>query len=660
MKNSFLLILLFPFFASAQIQTLQNAHTENVAVDFNPTLKPFYHGVASGDPLQNSVIIWTRVTPDSGFGGTTISGTWKITTDTAMTNLITQGNFTTDSSKDFTVKIDIQGLAIGTTYYYQFESNGKKSLVGRTKTLPVTNVNRLKFGVVSCSNYEAGFFNAYAAIGNRNDLDAVLHLGDYIYEYRAGTSSDSAIGRFHENFETVTKAQYRARYSLYRLDPDLCRAHQQHPFIHIWDDHETANDAWKDGAQNHQPATEGPWAQRKSAANQVFFEWLPIRENAKRQIYRTFDFGNLAKLTMLDTRLEGRQQQLNSVTNPSLNDTARTMLGDTQLTWFENELQNSGAVWNLIGNQVLFAQFNIGWAGPIINRTPEQMESIFLDIWDGYPAERQRIIQFLNDNQIDNTIFLTGDFHSSFAFDIADTVVDENNNYAPIPNYNQLTGAGSSAVEFATPSITSANFDERLDTLPSFTVTILELQINDTLQQTNTNPNPHMKYVDLDRHGYIILDVNSDSVKANFYYINTLKKRNSNEKFGTAWMVKNGENKLAKAKTESAPKTQQDIPAPLHPSSEIGMEEFEIQVFAIYPNPASEVLNLQIGMERWDDFQAQILSMDGKVLKEFYRYDDSGGIYEVQVDISEIPKGAYILQIKNGSFKKGFRFVKAP
>lgn len=275
---------------------------------FDQNLAPFYHGVASGDPLADRVILWTRVTPDNHGS---IQVVWQIATDPQMQNVVNSGTLTTDETKDYTVKVDATGLQPGTTYYYHFSALGKNSLVGRTRTAP-TNVSNLRFGVVSCSNYQNGYFNAYGNMAERNDLDAVIHLGDYIYEYATGEFGYSdEIGRGHQpNNEIITLQDYRIRYSYYRLDPKLRRLHQQLPFITVWDDHEFANDAYKNGAENHQ-SNEGSWDKRKGNAFKAYFEWMPVRTNtlATNRIYRKISYGNLVDLIMLDTRIEGRDQQ---------------------------------------------------------------------------------------------------------------------------------------------------------------------------------------------------------------------------------------------------------------------------------------------------------------------------------------------------------------
>jgi alkaline phosphatase D len=655
MLKKTLLFLLLPLLSIGQSQLRQNKHVQQAAA-FDPALKPFYHGVASGDPLANQVIIWTRLTPDSASSGSSFNVAWYVATDTSMSNLVQQGFFTTDSARDFTVKVDVSGLQPGSTYYYMFSYAGQNSLRGKTKTLPLGIVNRLKFAVVSCNNYEAGFFNGFAQIALRNDIDAVLHLGDYIYEYRHGEVDDTVAGRAHQNFESLSKSQYRARYSLYRLDADLRAVHQQHAFINIWDDHESANDSWENGAQAHNPATEGPWAQRKTNASAVFFEWLPIRDNTQNSIYRQFQWGNLADLIMLDTRLEGRDQQINDVTNPNLYAPNRSILGNNQLNWFTSALSGSNSTWRVVGNQVVFAQLQLGWAGAAVGQTAQQVESQFLDIWDGYPAERQKVIGHLSQNNIDNTIFITGDFHSTFAFDVADTVVDEANLYAPVPNYNPTTGAGSVAVEFATPSITSANFDENRDLL---TATIFQSQVNAPLPAAfgGNNPNPHLKYADLIQHGYFVLDITADSAKANYYYTPILTK-SAQQSFGRALKVIDGTNHLVNA-VESGPKATQDVPAPLNVlNAPIGLEQPSLVVFSLYPNPAKDKLYLQLGSLQPQKLTIRIYNLQGALVKTLPPESLQSGIYEYKVTVADLPTGSYFIVLQVDKVSKSVVFSK--
>jgi alkaline phosphatase D len=554
-RSIFLVFCLTLSYTISQSQTsfLPSTHPQL----FDKLLKPFYHGVASGDPLADRVIIWTKITPDNQ--PKFIKGQWQVATDPEMKNVVKSGKFNTNASKNYTVKIDVIGLQAGTTYYYQFTALGAKSLVGRTQTAPNNGSEHLRFAIVSCSNYEAGYFNAYAKIAQRNDLDAVIHLGDYIYEYGQGGYGDSTLKNQRQVLpknEILSLEDYRTRYSIYRLDKDLRSVHQQHPFIVVWDDHETANDSYKEGAENHSES-EGSWANRRAIARQVYAEWLPIRGEAQ-SIYRKINYGNLADLILLDTRLEGREKQIKDVKDAQLYAENRTILGNKQREWFLNELKNSQAQWKIIGNQVIFAEFNIGWASAAIQGyTPEQLESRFLDIWDGYPAERTKIIDFIKNNQINNVVFLTGDFHTTFAFDIAQrpTVFSEK---GKTPDYLPETGVGSVAVEFVSPSITSGNFGEQLGEMRA---KMLEYQMNKPLPN-GINPNPHMKYAELTRHGYYILDLTKSKAQADWYFVDTIKQVSDNEVFTEGWFSNDKDNHLQKSTTPSPPKKQLKLPAP--------------------------------------------------------------------------------------------------
>ncbi|MCI4666702.1 MAG: alkaline phosphatase D family protein [Bacteroidia bacterium] len=639
----------------------RTAASASAANNFDPALAPFYHGVASGDPMSNKVIIWTRVTPETS-NDTSFEVIWRMATDTAMTNVVAQGTFTTSFERDYTVKIDADGLASNTTYYYEFEALNKRSLRGRTKTAPNTNEeNHLRFAVVSCSNYEAGYFNAYGNISRRNDLAGVIHLGDYIYEYPANVYGDtSLLDRRHDTLETVDLGQYRSRYSLYRLDPDLRAVHQQHPFINVWDDHETANDAWKGGAENHTDSTEGDWNQRIIEARQAYYEWIPIRENAvdSNIIYRELPYGDLLDIFMVDTRIIGRDSQINDVLNPALYDPSRTLLGDSQRQWLLDKLSNSTAKWKLIGNQVIFSQLNVGWAA-VPPQTATDVENIFLDIWDGYPAERLKIINHIETDSIDNVVFVTGDFHSTFAFDIADTVTNDAAFYAPVPNYVDSTGEGSVAVKFTTPSISAANFDENIDPITSAG---LEFQFNNPFPAPlpPNNPNPHMKNVDLDRHGYTLVDIRDDSVQANWYYVGALNVPDSSDNFGSAYYTKTGENRLQPAMGESPIKTEQDTvaPATVRTTPNVKVEApITFAVMGIYPNPAGDRFVVQYALSEVSDMELNLRDLQGRLIKNMLNETQAPGVYELLVNTSELASGIYILEGGNGNNRIAKRVV---
>lgn len=633
---------------------------------FNPDWAPFFHGVASGDPLGDRVIIWTRLTPDDMESGA-FDVSWRVATDPRLENIVQTGVATTDASVDFTIKVDVTGLSAGTTYYYGFSHEGKNSLTGRTQTSPGPgNVEQLRFGVVSCSNYQAGYFNAYRHLSQRNDLDAIIHLGDYIYEYADGAYGEEDLMTerpLDPSQEIITLEEYRTRYSTYRLDTNLIRAHQQAAFITVWDDHETANDSYRDGAQNHTEGEEGSWEDRKAAGKRAYFEWMPIRDQEDRSVYRKIQYGDLMDLILLDTRLEGRQQQLDDVTSEAINDENRTILGTTQKQWLLDQLSNSTAKWKVIGQQVVFSEFNVGWTS-LADNTPGgyyAIESFFLDIWDGYPTERTQILDHIRDNSIDNVVILTGDFHSSFAFDVADHPVDislqEDPTFGMVPfhspneNYDRETGAGAVAVEFATPSITSANFDENGGITLA---TILQVQMNNTIQPNADlnigNPNPHMKYVDLIKHGYFILDIKADKTQADWFHTDILNP-NASDSFSKAWFTNNQANHLTEAPTPSTPKTAQSIPAPLHPPGLVNdlNEKLSLQKFALlsfHPNPTDAFSYLHYSLAEKAQVQIQLLNAAGQSLRFLQNTSLNKGIYSFKVDLQDLMKGWYILRIQ--------------
>lgn len=644
---------------------------------FNPDWAPFYHGVASGDPLSDRVIIWTRVTSDNP-DLAEIEVDWRMASDPELANIVASGTTSTNAQRDFTVKVDVSGLASGTTYYYGFTALGRHSLTGKTKTTPIGgNIDHFKFGVVSCSNYQAGYFNAYARLAQRTDLDAIIHLGDYIYEYGNQVYGSNAVWQdrpLEPEHEIISLEDYRTRYSTYRLDTNLLRLHQQYPFITVWDDHESANDSYAGGSENHNETTEGAWAERKQNAKQAYFEWIPIRDNAVGQVYRTIRYGDLMDLILLDTRLEGREQQINDITDPALYDPERTILGAVQKSWLLDQLTQSTAQWKIIGQQVIFAAFNAGWASSLVDSTYERIESAFLDIWDGYPAERSQIVNYLMEHQIDDVVILTGDFHSSFAFDVADppvlTELQEVQGLSPqpfyekAPGYDPLTGAGSVAVEFATPSITSANFDENSNSLVALA---LQFQINQPVRILNNtvnlgNPNPHMKFVDLIRHGYYILDVKADSVQANWYFSPILDV-NTQEDFGGAFYTRKGENHLRAASVASAPKATQDIPAPQDPPNALtntgeraGAQD--LLVVSSYPNPAHNSNQLHYVVNESGKLQIDLLAANGQHLRTLFQGTVAAGIYSLLVDTADLPSGTYYYLLQSGGGNRHWKFVK--
>ena len=505
----------------------------------------FQHGVASGDPLADRVVLWTRVSPPADSRAVTVD--WVISTDPGLTQVVASGRVRTSAARDFTVKVDASGLAAGRTHYYRFSALGASSPVGRTRTLPTGRTEHLRIAVASCSNHAYGLFNAYRRIAERSDLDLVLHLGDYLYEY-----GDSQYGSFRPTqpaSEIITLTDYRTRHAQYKTDADLQALHRQHAMVPIWDDHETANDAWQRGAQNHDPATEGLWAARRRAALQAYYEWMPVREPADlKQAQRSFRLGDLAEITMLETRLSGRSEQLPaSIPVPLLGagfkaagrflDPARSLLGSAQESWLASTLQASPATWKLLGQGVMFAQLkalgqpNAEGGGLFVN--PDQ--------WDGYPPCRDRVFDMI-DAAGGNVIVLTGDIHSAWANDLAR---DPNNPDVASGGYDKASGAGSRAVEFVTTSITSPGLPDPDGTFAA----ILFSQ------------NPHIKHADLDRRGYLLLDLKPSRVVGEFYVVDTVTAPSTVESFVTAFEVQAGSNHLVPS-AQTPAKPHPPAPAP--------------------------------------------------------------------------------------------------
>lgn len=482
--------------------------TEQVSPLYDEQRKPFYHGVASGDPLSDRVIIWTRVTPDDSAASVNVS--WELAATEQFDRILKKGTFSTSPARDYTVKVDVDGLEPNKHYYYRFSALEKTSPTGRTKTLPVGDVESLKFAVVSCSNWQHGYFNAYGRIAEK-DVDVVLHLGDYIYEY--GTNNAKNVDRRHlPEHEIVTLSDYRTRYSQYHLDDNLRKMRQQHPLITIWDDHEVANNTYVEGAQNHQP-DEGDFLARKAVARQAYYEWIPIRESDNH--YRTFTFGNLAELIMLDERQEGKTRPAEGVQDPIYALEDRSMLGSAQLQWLEKNLTDARATWKVIGNQVMFSDLDRSVISP---KNPRNMDS-----WDGYPAEKQKVARIITDNNLNNVIFLTGDTHSSWAFEV---VAD------PLKK-NVSAGYQPLAVEFGTTSVSSSNSNE---SMPDDSVKIQE--------QKYLQTNPHLKFVNRRDHGYLLLTLSGNAALAEWYFVGTILKPDDSETRARTFQVTTNTNKL--------------------------------------------------------------------------------------------------------------------
>ncbi|MEM6580556.1 MAG: alkaline phosphatase D family protein [Pseudomonadota bacterium] len=501
----------------------------------------FNHGVASGDPLSDRVILWTRLTPETE-GEVNVD--WEIATDDTFGSVVASGNGTTTSDVDYTIKVDADGLDPQTSYYYRFIVGDEISPIGKTRTAALGAIDSARFAVVSCSNYPAGFFNVYREVA-RQELDAVLHLGDYIYEYDAdGYASERSeeFGRVSQpENEIITLQDYRTRYAQYRSDTDLQDCHAAHPFIVVWDDHELANNAWREGAEEHDPATEGEWSVRRAAAIQAWYEWLPVRPPATQReiIYRSFQYGDLLDLIMVDTRSIGRDLQIEygdfvnggmidtQAALAALNDSNRTILGSDQLTWLKAQLTDSTARWQVIGQQVLMARLSLPepatralvvpgsddalaeataallTAVGAKNKAPEERTSeeqalldsaipLNTDAWDGYGFERDDLLNHAA--QLGSRlVVLAGDTHNGWG--------------------SQLTTADGTAVgvEFGCPSVTSPGAEGLLGAdnaalFASITVTLMD----------------DLRYADFVGRGYVALDFTLEEVTSEWRFVSAI------------------------------------------------------------------------------------------------------------------------------------------
>lgn len=510
----------------------QTAHAGQVA---------FLHGVASGDPDHHSAVFWTRVTPADPSSGD-VALTLEVANDAAFRDVVRRSSgLRAKAERDFTVKHDLdgQGLEPGREYFYRFIANGVTSPVGRVRTLARGATPQVNLAVVSCQLYPGGLFNAYEAISQLERLDAVVHLGDYIYEYGAaaddyGMTTGAALNRIPQPpHEIVSLADYRTRHAQYKSDPDLQAAHARAAFICVWDDHEVANDTWMLGAENHQPATEGDFAARKAAALRAYYEWMPIREAKagamKEAINRSFHFGDLASLHMVETRLLARNEQMDFAGIPKTADgrpdiaafeaqrqaPSRDLLGEDQRRWLGQAMSQSkaaGRPWQILGNQVVMARVK----GPNIEEMlpPAQVAQMVaglpddvrpqveaaiqlfklglpfnLDSWDGYPAGRERLYETMKQAGVE-PIVLAGDSHAFWVNELSDKDGERR------------------AVEFGTSSISSPSPGDHVGGLP----------LGLALQAAN----PEVKFCDQAAKGYVLLTLERDQAVGELRTVSTI------------------------------------------------------------------------------------------------------------------------------------------
>jgi alkaline phosphatase D len=535
----------------------------------------FQYGVASGDPVPDGVVIWTRVTPSpdatpgSGKGApTTVQ--WAVRD--AAGRVVRRGSVRTDTSRDHTVKVDVRGLAPDSAYAYGFTVGTAASPVGTTRTAPLPGAanDRLRFGMVSCSNYTGGYFSAYRHLADRDDLDFVLHLGDYLYEYGNGEDRygpESLVGkRDHDPAtEMVTLSDYRRRHALYKADPDLNRLHRKYAFITTWDDHEVTNDTWREGAENHQEA-EGPYLPRRNRSYQAYDEWMPIRlpearSDQETRIYRRLRFGTLADLTMLDLR-QYRDKQVGPTDGRTIDDPDRTMTGAEQQAFLEAGLAAAGPAWRLFGNSVQIMQVKAPplpaplalalsqlQGGPTPATLPASGFALLVDPWDGYTANRQRVLEKAKESEGD-PVFLTGDIHSTWA---ADLPLDPGT-YAGVPT----PVSRSAGIEFVCPSVTSDNLDEITGSPPRTASIAVEEGIK--------TANRHIKELEFDSHGFSVVDITRERIQFDTFFISDREDPQATAAFYRGYSSVKGSRTVSRAAAQVAPEPRPGATAPAPPS----------------------------------------------------------------------------------------------
>ena len=513
----------------------------------------FAYGVASGDPLSDRVILWTH----AKYAGKTdnVALTYQVATDNLFTttSVVASGFVIATASTNFTAKVDAIGLEAGKTYFYRFKAGSTASPVGKTRTLPASTATEVKFAVFSCANYPEGFFHVYG-LASQSDAQYAIHLGDYLYEYPNGTYPTAPTAfRIHEpSTEIYSLADYRTRHAQYKTDPDLKVLHASMPMIAVWDDHEVANDTYKDGAENHDATKEGSFSARKAAALQAYHEWMPVRTGSDQNIiYRSFDFGSVLSLHMLDTRLIGRDKQVEfaDLLNPATATTAqatmysatRELMGTTQSTWLTGKIVASTATWQVLGQQVLMARMefpvsvlsalnpatltdatalanglasitayvtakntpaNLRTATQVglMNTTLNPKLGYNLDAWDGYPVAREKLLAtILAANK--KLVVLSGDTHNAWHSQLT------------LAGYISASQAGTKVgEEFATPSVSSVGLESYFSTLPSAQVkSIYESVVDD------------LKWMDPSRRGYLKMTFTKTQAKGEWVFVNSVK-----------------------------------------------------------------------------------------------------------------------------------------
>jgi alkaline phosphatase D len=483
--------------------------------------KGFTHNVASGEPGADSMLLWTRYVPATDDAIVRLDA--EVALDPDFTKVMSGGSVRTGVYRDWTAKITVDGLKPGTVYWYRFVApDGSRSPVGRTKTLPADDAARFGLAVFSCSNMPVGWFNAYGHAAKRTDLDLWMHVGDYFYEYGNASYKDKIIaGRAVEpDHEILAIADYRLRYSCYRADADLQRLHQMAPMVAFWDDHESANDSWEGGAQNHQPKTEGDWNPRRAAAMQVYREWMPVSDEP----WKSYPIGTLATLYRTESRLLARTKQadiasayrasdpdaaLKAFRDGVWQDSSATMLGSTQESWLAHALK-AGArstAWQLVGMGTILGRTvmpgdAVGWlrsdaSDQVVSRFKNDIRAariglpMWMDRWDGYPAARSRLLKSAQEADAD-LVMLSGDSHNAWA-------------------YSLVEDGKRAGVEFAGHSVTSGGLEG------SFRADAK------SVARGFVAANPELQWADTSQRGYMMIDITPQRVTGEWLFMRTIQ-----------------------------------------------------------------------------------------------------------------------------------------
>lgn len=553
---------------------------------------PFYYGVASGTPTDTSIMLWTHVTPANV--NDTVLVDWELATDTAFSSIVSSGTVTTNATVDHSVKTNVTGLSANTTYYYRFTANGITGRMGRTRTAPNGPMDEMKVAVLSCSSIFSGYFNAYARLAERDELNLVIHLGDYIYDFVDPDEEVRLPTPLLPNPGNLT--EYRNQHKYHLLDPDLRAARQQHPWIVIWDNHDI----------------EGNPGNNYNGSIQAFYEYVPILmvDSSKTdKIYNKYSFGDLLDVFMVDINLNRDQDTLPNGDNSAM--------GTTQRNWLFNELDNSTATWKILGNQKLFSNLYLGGA------------SLPLSGWDAYEEERRIVLDHLGQSNIDNTIMISGDAHMAFMIDLT------NDPRGLQGVYDTLNGDGAVGMEMLGGSISRGNLDEQLGAASPGIV--------GSVQNGALIANPNFRILNMVDHGYGLLTLRPDSVAGEFYLSEVLTQTNV-ETFGGGLIAYNGENHWRRTVYQRPLEVRENdttttIAEPVIPE--------DLPLMTIAPNPSNGQFKLLL-----DNLKGRTATIE--VVDELGRHvltrkiEISSTEQQYNLDLTNKASGIYVVRLING------------